>query len=158
MKEKIEKTNVMRVLDHHGVDYESYAYDNLTLSTSAIADAVGVDRDGMFKTLVTVGKSGPNYVFMVPSAGELDLKKAAQVTGEKSIEMIPQKALLPLTGYIHGGCSPIGMKKQLPTFIDRVSEGKTVIAFSGGKVGRQVKMAPAELYKVINVKSADIAK
>ena len=158
MKEKIEKTNVMRVLDHHGIAYESYSYDNMTLSSSELADSVGVDRDGMFKTLVTVGKSGQNYVFMVPSAGELDLKKAAQVTGEKSIEMIPQKALLPLTGYVHGGCSPIGMKKQLPTFIDKVSDTKTVIAFSGGKVGRQVKMAPAELYKVINVKSADIAK
>jgi Cys-tRNA(Pro)/Cys-tRNA(Cys) deacylase len=158
MKEKLEKTNVMRVLDHHGIAYESYSYDNMTLSSSELADSVGVDRDGMFKTLVTVGKSGQNYVFMVPSAGELDLKKAAQVTGEKSIEMIPQKALLPLTGYIHGGCSPIGMKKQLPTFIDRAAEGKTHIAFSGGKVGRQVKMAPAELYKVINVKSADIAK
>ena len=158
MKEKIEKTNVMRVLDHHGVDYESYAYDNLTLSTSALAEAVGVDRDGMFKTLVTVGKSGQTYVFMVPSEGELDLKKAASVTGEKSIEMIPQKALLPLTGYIHGGCSPIGMKKQLPTFIDKVSDTKTVIAFSGGKVGRQVKMTPEALHSVIDVKSVDIAK
>ena len=156
MKEKIEKTNVMRVLDHHGVDYESYAYDNLTLSTSAIADAVGVDHDGMFKTLVTVGKSGQNYVFMVPSEGELDLKKAASVTGEKSIEMIKAKELLPLTGYIHGGCSPIGMKKPFRTVIHETAPSFETIFFSAGKIGVQIEMPFSSLQKAIRISACDI--
>lgn len=158
MKNKIEKTNAMRVLDSHNIEYEHYTYDNLTLSSAELAESVGVDIDALYKTLVCVGKSGQNYVFMVRSNGELDLKKAAYVTGEKSIEMIPQKTLLPLTGYVHGGCSPIGMKKVFPTFIDEVAEEKDIIAFSGGKVAHQIKTSLASLRVVLPVKSADIAK
>jgi Cys-tRNA(Pro)/Cys-tRNA(Cys) deacylase len=158
MKTKVEKTNPMRVLDALKLDYEHFTYDNMTLSSEELAEKVGVDPDGMFKTLVCVGKSGQNYVFMVPTVGELDLKKAAQVTGEKSIEMIPQKTLLPLTGYVHGGCSPIGMKKLFPTFIDEVAMAKTVIAFSGGKVAHQIKTKPANLLAAMKITVADIAK
>lgn len=156
MKTKIEKTNVMRFLDAKKAEYESYSYDNLTLSSEELTRNIGIDIDAMFKTLVCEGKSGQNYVFMVRVNGELDLKKAASVTGEKSISLIPQKMLLPLTGYVHGGCSPIGMKKQFPTYIDEISASKTYIAFSGGKVGHQVKLKPETLHNVFKITVADI--
>ena len=158
MKQKIEKTNAMRVLDALKADYEHTTYDNMTLSSDELANKLGIDTDALYKTLVCVGKSGQNYVFMVPTKGELDLKKAAKAAGEKFVEMIPQKTLLPLTGYVHGGCSPIGMKKQFPTFIDEIAETKEVIAFSGGRVGHQIKTTPDNLKKAAGVKSADIAK
>jgi Cys-tRNA(Pro)/Cys-tRNA(Cys) deacylase len=156
MKTKNEKTNVMRFLDAKKAEYESYFYDNLTLTSEELTSSIGIDIDAMFKTLVCEGKSGQNYVFMVRVNGELDLKKAASVTGEKSISLIPQKMLLPLTGYVHGGCSPIGMKKQFPTFIDEMSDSKDWIAFSGGRIGCQVKLRPETLHNVFNIIVADI--
>jgi len=158
MGKKEEKTNVMRILDAQKAEYEYFTYDNSTMNAGDIARAIGVDPEALFKTLVCVGKSGQNYVFMVRSEGELDLKKAAKAAGEKSMEMIPQKNLLPLTGYIHGGCSPIGMKKLFPTFIDGIAAEKELICFSGGKVGHQVRLKLADLQKAVPVKVADIAK
>ncbi len=158
MGKKEEKTNVMRILDALKAEYEYFTYDNGTMSAGEIAHAIGVDPDALYKTLVCVGKSGQNYVFMVRSEGELDLKKAARAAGEKSMEMIPQKTLLPLTGYIHGGCSPIGMKKQFATFIDEIAETKEKICFSGGKVGHQVRTTLENLRKAVSVTSADIVK
>lgn len=155
---KIEKTNAMRVLDALKAEYEHHTYDNMTLSSAEMTEKLGIDINALFKTLVCVGKSGQNYVFMVRTTGELDLKKAAKAAGEKSVELIPQKTLLPLTGYVHGGCSPIGMKKLFPTFIDDIAETKEVIAFSGGKVGHQIKTTLDNLKLAAKVQSADIAK
>jgi len=107
---------------------------------------------------VTVGKSKEHYVFMVPVEKELDLKKAAKAAGEKSLEMIPQRELLPLTGYVHGGCSPIGMKKQFETFIDSTAENCETIYFSGGRVGHQIQLTLSDLSKVIRLSLADITK
>ena len=115
MGKKEDKTNVMRILDQKKIEYNHYSYDNMTTCAKDVAAGLGVDPQFLYKTLVTVGKSKEHYVFMVPGEEELDLKKAAIAVGEKSIEMIHQKELLPLTGYIHGGCSPIGSLKQLST-------------------------------------------
>ena len=123
-----------------------------------VASALGQDPTSAFKTLVTVGKSGEHYVFVVPVCRELDLKKAASAVGEKNIEMIKQSELLPLTGYIHGGCSPIGMKKFFKTTIDASAKDKETIFFSGGKVGFQVELKPSDLEKVIKFQYADIAE
>ena len=112
----------------------------------------------MFKTLVAEGRSGAHYVFLVPVAGELDLKKAASVVGEKSIAMIKSKDLLPLTGYIHGGCSPVGMKKFFPTVIDQSAAQFDTIFFSGGRIGLQIETSLTELEKVIRFRLADIAE
>lgn len=158
MKTKIEKTNAMRVLDGIKAEYEHTNYDNMTLTSDELAEKLGIDTDALYKTLVCVGKSGQNYVFMVPTKGELDLKKAAKASGEKWVEMIPQKKLLPLTGYVHGGCSPLGMKKAFPTFIDGIAETKPIIAFSGGRIAHQIKTKLEYLQKAANVKVADIAK
>ncbi len=159
-KKEDEKTNVMRVLDQKKITYKHYCYINLgeevTTNGVEIARLLGEDVSRVFKTLVTVAKTGQHYVFMVPVARELDLKKAAKAVGEKSIEMIPQKELLPLTGYIHGGCSPIGMKKAFPTVISESASGFEHIIFSAGKVGYQVEVAPKDLEKVIRIKYADI--
>lgn len=123
-----------------------------------MAAALGEDPDRAFKTLVTVGKSKEHYVFVVPVSKELNLKKAAQCVGEKSIEMIKSKELLPLTGYVHGGCSPIGMKKQFVTTIDRSAEQFDKIMFSAGKIGYQVEVSLKDLGKVIRYQTADIAE
>ena len=123
-----------------------------------MAAALGEDPDRAFKTLVTVGKSKEHYVFVVPVSKELNLKKAAQCVGEKSIEMIKSKELLPLTGYVHGGCSPIGMKKQFVTTIDRSAEQFDKIMFSAGKIGYQVEVSLRDLGKVIRYQTADIAE
>ena len=155
----MEKTNVMRILDQKKVKYIPHCIgDNNTLSGKDVAEALQKDPTSVFKTLVTVGKSGSNYVFVVPISGELNLKKAAKAVGEKSIEMIKSKELLPLTGYIHGGCSPIGMKKFFTTTIDISAQDKEVICFSAGKIGYQVELSPADLGKVIRFKFADIAE
>ena len=119
---KQEKTNVMRLLDEKGIEYRHYSYDGEGLDGNAIAGILGQDPERVFKTLITVGRSGGHYVFMVPVCGELDLKKAAKAAGEKSLEMLPQKQLLPLTGYVHGGCSPMGLKKQFPVFLDESAD------------------------------------
>ena len=123
-----------------------------------VAAALGEDPEKVFKTLVTVGKTGQHYVFMIPVAKELDLKKCAGAVGEKSVEMIPQKDLLPLTGYIHGGCSPIGMKKPFRTVIDASAEGFDTILFSGGKIGFQVELSPGDLGKIVGCTCADLTK
>ena len=147
---KNDKTNVCRVLDQKKVPYEMHMYDpNTGISGVEVAASLGQDPARTFKTLVTVGKSKNHYVFVIPVAKELDLKKAAAAVGEKNIEMISQKDLLPLTGYIHGGCSPIGMKKFFQTTIDSTAMNYDTIMFSGGKVGYQVEMAPEDLEKVI---------
>ena len=153
---KDDKTNVMRVFDAAGVKYEHYSFDAKQKSGAEAARETGADPESVFKTLVTVGKSGEHYVFMVPVLRELNLKLAAAAAGAKSIAMIKEKELLPLTGYVHGGCSPVGMKKQFRTFIDKSAERFRVIYFSGGKVGRQVSLDPKELEKVIGIEYYDL--
>ena len=156
-KEAAEKTNVMRVLEQSGAEYSSKCYiDTDAVSALDVATVLNEDPDRMFKTLVTIAPSKHNYVFMVPAPAELDLKKAAKVAGEKSIEMIKSKELLPLTGYIHGGCSPIGMKKQFPTFIDETVILYDSIIFSGGKIGYMVDCKLSDLQRIIPVSIADI--
>ncbi len=154
---KDDKTNVMRVLDSKKISYESHTYEpDATLTGAEIAAILGEDASHVFKTLVTQGKSGGYYVFVVPVEAELDLKKAAKASGEKSISMIKQKDLLPLTGYIHGGCSPVGMKKQFPTFIHETATGYDKIFVSAGKVGYQIELSPDDLIKVTGCKPADV--
>ena len=158
MSKKDEKTNVMRVLDAKKVAYDDFTYDRDKTSAIEVAASLGQDVASVFKTLVTIGKSKEHYVFMIPGEKELDLKKAAKAAGEKSLEMIPQKELLPLTGYIHGGCSPIGMKKQFKTFIDASASSFEKICFSGGKVGHQVQLPLSSLQQIIKVDMADVTK
>lgn len=152
-----DKTNVMRVLDGRKISYESHSYDpDPTLTGEDIARILGEEPEKVFKTLVTCGKSGTYYVFVVPVKEELDLKKAAKVSGEKSVSMIKQKELLPLTGYVHGGCSPIGMKKQFKTFIHETAEQYDRVFVSAGKVGYQIELAPADLIGAARCIAADI--
>ena len=154
---KEEKTNVMRVLDGKKISYQSHSYEpDATMSGEEIAAILGEDPDNVFKTLVTQGKSGAYYVFVVPVRAELDLKKAAKASGEKSIAMIKQKELLPLTGYVHGGCSPVGMKKQFPTFIHETASALEKIFVSAGKVGFQIGIAPEDLIKASGSRLADV--
>lgn len=159
MSKNNDKTNVMRILEQKKISYLSHNYESTgAISGMEVAQALGQNPDMVFKTLVTVGKSKANYVFVVPVNRELNLKKAARSVGEKSIEMIKSKELLPLTGYIHGGCSPIGMKKQFVTTIDQSAEGCERIMFSGGKIGYQVEMSLEDLKKVIPFQTADISE
>lgn len=154
---KEDKTNVMRILDQKKIKYESHSYKpDATMSGEEIALILGEDPENVFKTLITQGKSGAYYVFVVPVKAELDLKKAAKASGEKSISMIKQKELLPLTGYVHGGCSPIGMKKHFPTFIHETVSGLEKLFVSAGKVGFQVELSPADLISLTGCTMADI--
>ena len=154
---KEDKTNVMRVLDSKKVTYQSHSYEpDATLTGEEIAGILNEDPAKVFKTLVTQGKSNNYYVFVLPVKEELDLKKAAKVSGEKSISMIKQKELLPLTGYVHGGCSPIGMKKPFKTFIHETSENLDKVFVSAGKVGFQIELDPKDLFSVVGCSSADI--
>lgn len=154
---KNEKTNVMRLFDQKHIRYESHFYTNTgAISGLEVAFVLGQNVQQVFKTLVTVGKSGQHYVFVIPVCKELNLKKAADAVGEKKIEMIREKELLPLTGYVHGGCSPVGMKKPFPTVIDVSSEQQNTIMVSGGKIGCQVELTLQELKKVISFKLADL--
>ena len=154
---KEEKTNVMRVLDGKKIPYESHTYEpDATMSGEQIAGILGEDPSHVFKTLVTQAKSGAYYVFVVPVVEELDLKKAAKAAGEKAISMIKQKDLLPLTGYVHGGCSPIGMKKTFPTFIHETAAGFDKVFVSAGKVGFQLELSPNDLISITRCKLADI--
>ena len=157
-KGKINKTNACRILDSKGVAYEliPYEVDEGDLGAQHIADQLGEDIDRVFKTLVTEGKSGQHYVFVIPVKEELDLKKAAKVSGEKAIVMIKQKELLPLTGYIHGGCSPIGMKKPFPSFLDETAELFDTVCVSAGKVGAQVELSPQDLIRAAELTTADL--
>ncbi len=156
MGKKQQKTNVMRVLDAAGIAYSEHTYDPELTNGVEVAAALGEQPERVFKTLVTVGKSGSHYVFMIPVAEELDLKNAAAVVGEKSVAMLKSKDLLPLTGYIHGGCSPIGMKKQFRTVIHQTAEQIDRIFFSGGRVGFQVELAPQELFTLIPIEYGDV--
>ncbi len=154
---KEEKTNVMRVLDGKKIAYESHAYKpDATMSGEEIAGILGENPDKVFKTLVTQGKSGQYYVFVVPVKEELNLKKAASVASEKSVSMIKQKELLPLTGYVHGGCSPIGMKKQFKTFIHETAKNYDKVFVSAGKVGYQIELSPEDLIAVSGANPSDI--
>lgn len=154
---KPEKTNVMRILDGAKIPYKYHNYvTSGAIAATDLAAALGEDPAHVFKTLVTVGKSGTHYVFMVPAAEELNLKKAASAVGEKSIEMIKSKELLPLTGYIHGGCSPIGMKKFFRTTIHTTAENFETILFSAGKIGYQVELPLSSLQKAIRISVSDI--
>lgn len=153
-----DKTNVMRILDGKKIPYESHTYEpDATLSGAQIAEILGENPDHVFKTLVTQGKSGGYYIFVVPVQAELDLKKAAKAAGEKAVNMIKQKELLPLTGYVHGGCSPIGMKKQFPTFLHETAEQYDKIFVSAGKVGCQIELSPQDLTNVVRCVFADLA-
>ena len=152
-----EKTNVLRVLEAKKIADIPHLYQpDASLSGSQIAELLGEKPERVFKTLVTQGKSGQHYVFVIPVEKELDLKKAAKAAGEKSIAMIPQKELLPLTGYVHGGCSPIGMKKAFPTFLHASAEGAESICVSAGRVGFQVELKPAELMAAAGCRAADL--
>ena len=154
---KVEKTNVMRILDQKKINYNTYSYiDTDAISGMEVADVLGQNPNQVFKTLVTVSGKNINYVFVVPVNKELDLKKAAKVVGEKSIEMIKSEELLSLTGYIHGGCSPIGMKKMFKTVIDESCKNFETIIFSGGKIGYQVELKLEDIEKVIRVEYNDI--
>lgn len=153
-----DKTNVMRILDQKKIEYKEYTYLNTgAIGGQEVAEALGEDANRVFKTLVTVGKTGNHYVFLVPVNKELNLKKAAKAVGEKKIEMIKSKELLPLTGYIHGGCSPIGMKKFFKTTIHSTAENYDTIMFSAGKIGHQVETSLNSLKKVIRFDLEDIA-
>lgn len=156
-KEHDHKTNAIRALDTAGVPYTTHFFENAEgRSGVEVAHLAGLDPDRVFKTLVTQGKSGEHYVFMIPVACELDLKKAARAVGEKAISMIKARELLPLTGYIHGGCSPIGMKKSFMTVIDETAFLHEHIAFSGGRIGCQIDMAPDDLARVASLQVADL--
>ena len=156
-KNKEEKTNVMRTLDQKKIPYTAFSYDpNGPIDGVSVAAETGLDAAGVFKTLVTKGASGAYYVFDIPVAENLDLKKAAKAVGEKSIAMLPQKELLPLTGYVHGGCSPVGMKKQFPTVFHETVNELALIAVSAGKIGHQVQVKPGDLLNLLRAKTADI--
>lgn len=153
----VDKTNVMRILDQKKIKYNSHYYgDTDAISGVEVADVLGQDVSKVFKTLVTVGKTKKNYVFVIPVAEELDLKKAAKAVGEKSIEMIKSKELLPLTDYVHGGCSPIGMKKFFRTTIDESALNCETFCISAGKIGYQIELSLDELKKVIKVDLAPL--
>ena len=152
-----DKTNVMRVLDQKKIPYESHCYKpDASMSGEEIAALLNEDTDKVFKTLVTQGKSGQYYVFVVPVGAELNLKKAAAAAGEKAVSMIKQKELLPLTGYVHGGCSPIGMKKSFTTFVHETAADHEKMFVSAGKVGFQIELSPEDLLRITGCGLADL--
>ncbi len=154
---KQDKTNCMRVLESKKIPYTPHLYEaDPTLSGEDIAGLLGEKPDQVFKTLVTVGKPQKYYVFVIPVNAELNLKKAAAAAGEKSVSMIPQKELLPLTGYVHGGCSPIGMKKRFPSYIHESAAELDKIFVSAGRVGCQAELSPADLIRVAELKVVDL--
>ena len=151
------KTNVMRILDARHVPYKSYSYVGTGATTGAeVAAMLSQNPAQVFKTLVTIARSGHNYVFMIPVCAELDLKRAAIAVGEKSIDMLKSRDLLGLTGYIHGGCSPVGMKKQFKTVIDASAQNFDTIIFSAGRIGYQVQVSLSDLLKIIPFSFYDI--
>lgn len=159
VKPSEEKTNVMRLLDGKKIKYKSYCYlDSGVISGMEVAEVLHQNPKQVYKTLVTVGKSNTNYVFVIPVCKELDLKKAAHAVSEKKVDMVKSKDLLGLTGYIHGGCSPIGMKKVFRTVIDESVKNLDTIIFSGGKVGYQVELSPDDLQKIVRIEYADLVE
>ena len=158
-KSKEEKTNVMRVLEQKKIAYSAHTYpheEGVAVDGVTVAQSMGFDPASVFKTLVARGAKGQFYVFDVPVAENLDLKKAAKAVGEKSIEMLHQKELLPLTGYVHGGCSPVGMKKLFPTVIDASAENLETMIVSAGKIGYQVELSPRDLASLVRASFADL--
>lgn len=157
-KQKEEKTNVMRVLDQKKISYTAHTYPSGDAAPGGVtvAQMLGQDPAAVFKTLVAKGASGGYYVFDIPVADTLDLKKAAKAVGEKSVAMLPTKELLPLTGYVHGGCSPVGMKKRFPTVFHESCLGHGTICVSAGKVGFQVEVRPADLIALVDGTTAGI--
>ena len=156
-----EKTNVMRVLDQKKIPYTPHSYphnEGEAVDGATVAALIGRDPSEVYKTLVTRGASKANYVFVVPVLAELDLKKAAKTVGEKSIELIHVKELTPLTGYVRGGCSPIGMKKRFKTVVDATAQDHAAILVSAGKIGRQVELSPDALVGLIGGRYADVVK
>ncbi len=159
MSKKEEKTNVMRVLEQKGIPYTPHTYpheEGVAVDGVTVARTMGQDPETVFKTLVARGASGGLYVFDIPVADSLDLKKAAKAVGEKAVSMLHQKELLPLTGYVHGGCSPVGMKKQYPTVFHETAEIVDTITVSAGKIGYQVELAPAALMELVGASTADL--
>ena len=159
-KSKENKTNAMRILDRNKIQYTTHSYQNEDgkIDGIAVAHKIGKNEECVFKTLVTVGHSKENYVFVVPVAEELDMKKAAKAAGEKNIEMIHVKDINKITGYIRGGCSPLGMKKVFKTFVHNTALNYESIVFSGGKIGSQIELNPNDLTKAINCEFVDIIK
>ena len=158
-KQKDEKTNVMRILDQKEIPYTPHTYpheEGEAVDGVTVAGIMGQDPECVFKTLVARGASGALYVFDIPVADSLDLKKAAKAVGEKSVAMLHQKELLPLTGYVHGGCSPIGMKKQCPTVFHETAEILDTITVSAGKIGCQVELSPTDLIGLVGAETADL--
>ena len=151
------KTNAMRILEREGVAYSVHLYEGGALSGTEVARVLGEQPERVFKTLVASAGAGRCYVFVIPVAAELDLKKAARAAGEKAVEMLPQRQLLHATGYVHGGCSPVGMKKNFPTFFHDWARGK-VIFVSGGKVGVQVELPSSDLLRVTGGAFADLIR
>ena len=154
------KTNAMRILDSNKIDYKTHSYENKDnkIDGVAVAHKIGKDVDSVFKTLVTQGNSREFYVFVIPVAKELDMKKASKIAGEKNIDLIHVKDINSITGYIRGGCSPLGMKKVFKTFIQEEAILFNTIVFSGGKIGAQIEMNPNHLKKVINCSFENIIK
>ena len=157
-KVKEEKTNVMRTLEQKKIPYTAYTYptEGGAMDGVSVANYLGVDPEEVFKTLVAKGASGQYYVFDIPVVESLDLKKGAKAVGEKSIAMLPQKELLPLTGYVHGGCSPVGMKKPFPTVFHETAEILDRIMVSAGKIGFQIQCRPEELIALVGATTADV--
>ena len=157
MGKKELKTNAMRILDREKVSYTYQTYECSEFTDGIhVADQLGLPHEQVFKTLVTIGKTGGHYVFVIPIAGEIDLKKAARAVHEKSLEMLPLKELTKVTGYVRGGCTSIGMKKPFPTVIQREAQEMEWIYISGGKLGMQLRLSPLDLKKVTSAEFADV--
>jgi len=158
MRDGVTKTNALRLLDAAGASYAAFEYDTSDgeISGVAVAAKMGQELERVFKTLVTEGKNTGFNVFLIPSNTELDLRKAAQAAGDKHVEMIKSRDLEPKTGYVHGGCSPIGMKKRFPTFIDETAGMYDTIYISGGRVGMQIEIAPTDLAKITSAEFRDL--
>ncbi len=160
MKEKDNKTNAARLLDRAGIPYRliPYEYDENDLAAQHVADALGEDISRVFKTLVLKGEGVGHFVCVVPGDCEVDLKKAARLAGAKKADLIPMKELLPLTGYIRGGCSPVGMKKPFPTFIHLTARDLDLFYISAGRRGLQFEVNPVRVAEYVNARFADIVK
>jgi len=160
MAKDVAKTNAMRLLDAAQIPYQGHSYEaeDGRIDGKSVADKLGVAYERIFKTLVTLGGGGAFYVFVIPVDQELDLKKAAKAAGEKAIEMCPAKELLKHTGYVHGGCSPVGMKKPFPTFLDESAILQEQIVFSAGRIGAQIECAPDDLLSLVGGAYADLCK
>lgn len=156
-KQKTEKTNAIRILEREKIPFEMFPYTCEHFEDGvSVADLLGLPREQVYKTLVTVGKSGGHYVFVIPVAAELDRKKAAAAVGEKSLDMLPVKELFPLTGYVRGGCTAIGMKKAFPVVAEAAGESLPVIIVSGGRLGLQLRLAPADFQKAAKASWAHV--